>query len=645
MTGPDVVGPGARPELADLAAEVDELRALLVAAELRWAPSIARVDGHHLPGAINLVHYWALRQRDLRGLQQRLAAFGLSSLGRSEPHVRPTLDAIAVAVESVAGHGDGAREPIGGFADGPRLLQEHAVGLFGPQRPDRRTRIMVTLPTEAATDGPLVRSMVGAGMDLARVNCAHDGPAAWAEMIGHVRTASAATGRDCRVAMDLAGPKLRTGPLTDGPRVVKIRPRRDPLGRVLDSAHCWLTAADDPRPAPVPGTVVLPVTGGWLRALEPADLVELVDTRGSRRRLVVKTVTAAGVLAAADRTSYLATGTRLRVRGKGSTRVATLPPLELELTLRTGDLLVLTRDRTPAAATPGSPRIGCTLPEAFGHVLTGQTVHLDDGRISGTVSVAGPDQFTVTITDAADGGSHLRAEKGINLPDTDLPVSALTDSDRIALPFVSTHADVVELSFVRGPRDVEDLLAALDDLGDHTLGVVLKIETALAFENLPEILLTLMRRSRAGVMIARGDLASECGYERLAELQEEILWLCEAAHLPVIWATQVLDQMARSGLPSRAEITDAAMGARAECVMLNKGSHILDAVESLADILRRMSGHHDKKNALLRPLRSWPPAIRATAGPDTRSTPAAAPSGRGPVRSGARPALVVPGRL
>ena len=105
--------------------------------------------------------------------------------------------------------------------------------------------------------------------------------------------------------------------------------------------------------------------------------------------------------------------------------------------------------------------------------------------------------------------------------------------------------------------------------------------------------------------IARGDLAVECGYVRLAELQEEILWLCEAAHLPVIWATQVLDQLARTGRPSRAEITDAAMGERAECVMLNKGPHVVEAIGTLDEILHRMGGHHYKKTALLRPLRSW----------------------------------------
>jgi len=99
----------------------------------------------------------------------------------------------------------------------------------------------------------------------------------------------------------------------------------------------------------------------------------------------------------------------------------------------------------------------------------------------------------------------------------------------------------------------------------------------------------------------------ECGFERLAELQEEMLWLCDAAHVPVIWATQVLDQMARTGQPSRAEISDAAMAGRAECVMLNKGPHVVEAVASLDDILGRMASHQRKKVALLRRLRSWSP--------------------------------------
>jgi pyruvate kinase len=114
-----------------------------------------------------------------------------------------------------------------------------------------------------------------------------------------------------------------------------------------------------------------------------------------------------------------------------------------------------------------------------------------------------------------------------------------------------------------------------------------------------------MQSAAAGVMIARGDLAVECGFERMAEIQEEILWVCEAAHMPVVWATQVLENLAKTGQPSRAEITDAAMGERAECVMLNKGPFLCDAVATLDDILQRMQGHQIKKSAMLRKLERW----------------------------------------
>jgi pyruvate kinase len=103
-------------------------------------------------------------------------------------------------------------------------------------------------------------------------------------------------------------------------------------------------------------------------------------------------------------------------------------------------------------------------------------------------------------------------------------------------------------------------------------------------------------------MIARGDLAVECGFERLAELQEEILWLSEAAHVPVVWATQVLETVAKTGRPTRAEVSDAVLAERAECVMLNKGPYIADAVTVLDNILRRMSAHQAKKTATFRSL-------------------------------------------
>ena len=108
-----------------------------------------------------------------------------------------------------------------------------------------------------------------------------------------------------------------------------------------------------------------------------------------------------------------------------------------------------------------------------------------------------------------------------------------------------------------------------------------------------------------GVMIARGDLAAEIGFERLAEMQEEILWICEAASVPVVWATQVLEGLVKEGIPSRGEMTDAAMAARAECVMLNKGPMVDAAVGVLDRLLARMDEHVFKKTPRLRALRSW----------------------------------------
>ena len=473
---------------------------------------------------------------------------------------------------------------------------------------------MVTLPSAAATNGTLVRELVERGMNIARINCAHDDAEAWRSMARHVRQANAATGRSCLVAMDLAGPKLRTGPLEPGPRSVKIRPRRNELGQVTTPARAWLTTTEEPVDPPETGMPSIKVSLRWLSRRHDGDVLILHDTRGSKRRLEVHGDTetlseAGGYVVTAYKTTYLAPGTVLEVQGVDDpTYVGELPQTEQRLVLHRGEVLELTRDCSPAAVANGGPAtIGCTLPEVFDCARLGEKVYLDDGRISGEIVSVGPGTLGLRIDHAADEGSRLRAGKGVNVPDARLPISALTEKDLSDLPTVVELADLVQMSFVRDPSDVARLLAELDRLGDTSLGIVLKIETRQAFEHLPQLLLTAMQRPNVGVMIARGDLAIECGYERLAELQEEILWLCESAHLPVIWATQVLEQLAKTGNPSRAEISDAAMSERAECVMLNKGPYINDAVVALDSILRRMADHHYKKTALMPSLHSWHP--------------------------------------
>jgi pyruvate kinase len=243
-----------------------------------------------------------------------------------------------------------------------------------------------------------------------------------------------------------------------------------------------------------------------------------------------------------------------------------------------------------------------TLPEFFDCVRPGEPVWLDDGKIGGTVSEVRPEEVHVEITHARPGGEKLGAEKGINVPESNLKVASLTAEDLRNLEFIVKHADLLGYSFVRTEGDVRDLHARLDKLGAADLGIVLKIETRQGFEKLPRVLLEAMRRRCVGVMIARADLAIECGFQRLAEMQEEILWISEAAHVPVIWATQVLESLAKSGIPSRSEITDAAMGERAECVMLNKGPYVVEAVSALDDILHRMGAHQEKKRSMLRKL-------------------------------------------
>jgi pyruvate kinase len=363
---------------------------------------------------------------------------------------------------------------------------------------------------------------------------------------------------------------------------------------------------------------VVPVAGFTPTALQEDDLLRITDTRDADRSVEVVAVHEDGVWCEARSTAYVAPGTRLR-RAPGNGRgelelvVGEVPMLPRALLLREGDLLELTRELVPGQPAEydadgtllRAARVGCTLADIFDDARVGDRIWFDDGLIGGEILSVSNEHLTVRITEAPPRGGRLQAEKGINLPDTDLSTPALTSDDLDGLRFAAQHADIVALSFVRDPSDVLDLQQQLARLGRPEMPIIVKVETRKAFEQLPELLLTAMRSPVVGVMIARGDLAVECGFERLAELQEETLWLCEAAHVPAIWATQVLETLARTGIASRAEITDAAMGERAECVMLNKGPFIVRAIQTLDDILRRMEGHQRKKVSLLRRLRSW----------------------------------------
>lgn len=261
----------------------------------------------------------------------------------------------------------------------------------------------------------------------------------------------------------------------------------------------------------------------------------------------------------------------------------------------------------PDALPPDDGSLGVVLNigAVIAQVEVGQAVWFDDGKLGARVIAATPAALALEVSHAKASGKRLKRDKGVNFPDSALRLDPLTDKDLSDLPFILQHADLLGYSFVQRPEDLDALEAAIAACSGPARPLVLKVETRLAVANLPELIVRALGRWELAVMLARGDLAVELGYARLAEMQEELLWLCEAAQVPVIWATQVFEALAKTGLPSRAELTDVAMAERAECVMLNKGPHIVQAVAALADVLSRLQEHQQKKRPTLRALRSW----------------------------------------
>ena len=227
---------------------------------------------------------------------------------------------------------------------------------------------------------------------------------------------------------------------------------------------------------------------------------------------------------------------------------------------------------------------------------------IDDGKLGAVVQDITEQGALLLVTVAKPSGVRILSDKGINFPEAVLDLPPLTEKDLTDLDFVCANADLVGFSFVETLAGMDFLINELAKRNSSAMPIIAKIETNLAVKNLPEIILGTIGRHYLGIMIARGDLAVELGSARLAEIQEELLWLCEAAHVPVIWATQVLESIAKKGTRSRPEFTDAAMAVRAECVMLNKGPYIVDAIEALVNVMVRMHEHQRKKFSRLRAL-------------------------------------------
>ena len=463
-----------------------EKKLLSVAADSRLQDAALHPDQRE--AALNLLQYLCLRSEDLRELQVGLHDVGLSSLASSESHILRQVEAILMLLGK-----DYRREELSSctYASSRAAILQRAALLFGQKADTTIPYLMVTFDTDFAGDDEWIKELLHHGMNVARINCAHDDEEVRGRMVGSIHRAVDATGLPCKVYMDLAGPKIRT--------IIRGKGRKE--GKVMLTEGAIVTLAE------------------------------------------------AGV---------------------------TIAKKEIV--------------------------IGCTLDGIVRHLEKDHRVLFDDGSIEAVVVRNGEEKAELRITRISAQKHALKPGKGINFPDSVFGVPALTDYDRECLPFVRKHADLVGFSFVEDEAGLADLQTLLKDGGSGVPYIILKIERPAAVQNLPGLLLQGMRQEAFGIMIARGDLAVEIGFERLSEIQEEVVWLSEAAHVPVIWARQVLETLNKTGLATRSEVTDAAYAAQSECVMINKGEHLLKVMDTLKNILRRSGGHHVKKRYTFRPL-------------------------------------------
>ena len=561
--------------------------------------------------AKNLAHYLALRRHDLRPIQEELAEAGISSLGRCEAHVMHTLHRVVTLLQR--GYSPAApaiTELSGGptYHDGRNVLSQNSEILFGPQDHGRSTRIMVTLPSEAADDEQLVRDLLSGGMNCARINCAHDDRDRWHAMVKNIIEARHHTGRPCTILMDLAGHKIRTRLEPQSPTRLKLRPIDQNGG--TETANVLLYPDNlSVRKMHIPAVAVPHKMFTEIRA---GDRFRIRTANGKTRRIHLVQPDAEGNWLGRCRKKVtidlasLVDWQRRDADGRFQTIDAfsfsgfAAEPEELRLYVH--DRLLLTRGEAESPNLDGTNSIGCSHPEIVDALEPNQWVWFDDGKLGAIVDVVDHRGAWLHVAHSRPNGVKLRSDKGINLPETSLKLPCLTAKDLDDLDFICRHADMVGFSFVQSAEDMLVLMNELHKRDATHLAIIAKIETRVAVKNLPAIIFSTLGKHPLGIMIARGDLAVELGGVRMAEIQEELLWLCEAAHVPVVWATQVLEGLAKKGVSTRPELTDAAMSGRAECVMLNKGPHILEAVSMLNSILIRMQDHQQKKSSRLRAL-------------------------------------------
>ncbi|OMO88443.1 Pyruvate kinase [Corchorus capsularis] len=608
--------------LMNQASLMDKLKAvhLHVLASEQWNASRLKLSHkHYMESATNLIHYLALKCLDTEALKDDLALISLLNLEIVNSSVLASLTTGIQLLENVQLNSVRTDEDVSAGVCMRERSNQQMKGnfminamrkkaclnrelLLGLLQDGRRTHIMTTVGKEVVESETLIADLIKAGTSIIRINCAHGNPEIWSEIIRKVKQSSQMLEAPCRILMDLAGPKLRTNNLHPGPCVVKISPKKNATGNVNFPAQVWLSHKGTGAPPHLSPDAVLYIDNQeFLTAIKVGDTLGFIDARGKKRMLKISRVfhvfSGTGFMAECFRTAYVSSGTELHIKRKKGRfpvgQVVDVPARESFIRLKVGDMLTISRDEYDKSYqdnsyghTSRAHRIACSSGYLFDAVKPGERIAFDDGKIWGVIKGTSISEIVVSITHAGPRGTKLGSQKSINIPDSNIRYEGLTSKDLVDLEFVASHADMVGVSFVRDTRDIIVLRQELEKRKFQNLGIVLKIETKSGLEKLPLLLLEAMKSSNPlGVMIARGDLAVECGWERLADIQEEILSISSAAHIPVIWATQVLESLVKSGVPTRAEITDVANGRRTSCIMLNKGKHIVQAVSTLSNIV------------------------------------------------------------
>ena len=462
-----------------------------------WEPQSIREDFRS--SAKNLAAYAVMRRRDLRELQERLDKLGYQGFRGIEANVLAGLDHLVQVIQGEAVANEEARWTEMDQA------KAQTFQIFGLEA-GKRAQNLVTLPTEAGRDPHYVSDLSQAGMDLARINCAHDQAKTWQAMAKNIQAAGKAKVRQHPIYCDLAGPKVRIEAL--------YTEQQNP--RFFASDTFFISHVKPLEDFQDQNLVLYTPQKDLIQSLEVGDPVVMYD----------------------------------------------------------GDLLA--------------------------HVTSqheeGVVVEVDRVRKA--------------------KGQKIKATKGMNFPGRDSQLPILTPADCQAMEAVKDFARGYNFSFVRQVADIVAIKAQLAEAyGEETdqhPPFFIKIETQSILENLFPVLVEANCNHYAGLMIARGDLAAELGGLRLASDQEDLVASARAARIPGIWATQGMENMVKTGIPTRAEMADVMLAGRCDLVMLNKGGHIQEGIQLLNQVLDQSRYYMPTSPSPLRPLGLEPDKKDAT---------------------------------